>query len=103
MARRPAVVRYVTGTATQLGVPMPAQRQESAGGLLMLLLGAYLLLAFVTGRLGWLTDTIEDLFAAKDAHSSSSSSPSTPAVYQPNPGRTRTYQPRPSTPAPVYA
>lgn len=95
MARR----GYVSGTAAALGVTVP--RQESAGGLLMLLVGAYLLLAFVTGRLGWLTDTLADVFAAKARYSAPATTPATPAPTQAAP----TYvpaQPRPRTWQPAY-
>lgn len=66
MARRGGPLRYLTGTAAQFG--MSAPQQYNSSGLLLLLVGAYLLLAFVTGRLSWLTNTISDTFAAHDRY-----------------------------------
>jgi hypothetical protein len=64
---------------------IPGYGGQSSGGLLLLLVGAYLLLAFVTGRLAWLTNAISDTFALHDQAvaappASSVVAPSTPGL-----------------------
>lgn len=70
------------------------QGDSSSGGLLILLVGAYLLLAFVTGRLGWLTNTISDVFTAYNGQAPATPPPGVPpataTAYTPNRARPRT-------------
>lgn len=98
MARGRGPLRYVTGTAGAFGVHMPA-RESNAGGLLMLLLGAYLLLALITGRLEWLTNAISDTFETKERYSS----PPTPPPPQTTPTTANYPRPRTAVTVPVYA
>lgn len=98
MAARRGVRRYITGTAQQIGVEIPRAQAGGSGGLLILLVGAYLLLAFVTGRLGWLTGAISDTFSTYRTYSSSA-----PAAPPAGPAGARPNLPRPRTPLPVPA
>lgn len=87
------VPRFYGRTPEGLSVGVPS----TSGGLLLLLVGAYLLIAFFTGRLAWLTNALGDAFAVYRA------GPSTPAgsppatMYGPTPTwAPGTYPPPPS-------
>lgn len=68
-------------------VSLPGYGGDSNGGLLLLLVGAYLLVAYMTGRLAWLTNAINDVWAQ---YQTPSAPPAQPPV-APTGARPRTY------------
>ena len=76
---------------------------STTGGLLVLLVGAYLLLAFITGRLGWLTTMVNQVFQAQAGTAAAPVTPNTsPSFHRDAEGTTTAYPNNRARPRTAY-